>query len=58
MAGFGWGDGPTAGAAQRAATVALHGDYFGCGTVILVSDTENGDGTWTAEVASVCQGFN
>lgn len=53
-----WGDGPTALAAQHAATRALHGDYFGCGEVYLVSDTENGDGTWTAEVSSVCQGFN
>jgi|ERR1700722_7004820 len=55
---FDWGQGPTAAAAQRAATKALHGDYFGCGEVYLVSDTDNGDGTWTAEVSSVCEGFN
>ena len=53
-----WGDGPTALAAQHTATQALHGDYYGCGTVYLVSDTSNGDGTWTAEVSSVCQGYN
>jgi hypothetical protein len=53
-----WGDGATAAAAQQAATQALHGDYFGCEEVYLVSDTDNGDGTWTAEVSSVCRGYN
>lgn len=52
------GEGPTAAAAQRNATQQLHDDFFGCGPVSLVSDTQQPDGTWFAEVSAVCQGSN
>jgi hypothetical protein len=49
-------DGATAVAAQRHATQQLHDDFFGCGPVSLLSDTQLPDGTWYAEVSAVCQG--
>lgn len=52
------GTGPTAQAAQHAATLALHGDFSGCTNIGLVYDTQNPDGTWTAEVAGTCTGYN
>ena len=45
-------------AAQRAATQALYGDYFGCIDITLVYDTQNPDGTWSAEVSAIREGFN
>ncbi len=50
------GEGTTAALAQRHATQQLHDDFFGCGPVSLVSDTQLPDGTWFAEVSAVCQG--
>jgi hypothetical protein len=58
VGGEGFGTGATALAAEHAADAALHGDYFGCTQPVLVYDTQNPDGTWSAEVAAVCQGFN
>jgi hypothetical protein len=58
IAAYDYGTGPTAQAAQHAATVALHGDYFGCNTPTLVYDDQLPDGTWTAEVAAACEGYN
>jgi O-glycosyl hydrolase len=55
VGGFGYGTGATALAAEHAADEALHGDYFGCSTPVLVYDTENPDGTWSAEVSAVCK---
>jgi len=52
------GTGATALAAERAADLVLHGNYFGCGTLFLASDVQNADGTWSAEVTAVCKGFN
>jgi hypothetical protein len=53
-----WGTGPTAAAAESAAIHFLHDDYNGCGQIALLSDTQNSDGTWTAEISAVCRGFN
>lgn len=52
-----YGTGPTAAAAEHAAIVALHGDYSGCNTPVLVYDTLV-NGTWFAEVAAACTGDN
>jgi len=45
-------------AAEGAAKRALHGDYSGCTTPVLVSDVSIGGGQWEAEVAAVCTGYN
>jgi|HubBroStandDraft_1064217.scaffolds.fasta_scaffold07267_7 hypothetical protein len=50
------GEGATAKAAQRNATQQLLQDFYGCGPVSLVSDAQQPDGTWLAEVSAVCQG--
>ncbi len=52
------GYGATASAAQHDATQTLHGDYYGCGTVYLVFDNQQSDGSWWAEVEAACQGYN
>lgn len=56
VAGFGYGTGPTALAAKQAADTAMRDDYFGCGVPILLYDTQNADGTWSAEVTANCKG--
>jgi hypothetical protein len=58
VGGEGYGTGTTALNAEHAADRALHGDYYGCNTPTLVYDTQNPDGTWSAEVAAVCEGYN
>ena len=58
VGGEGYGTGATALAAQHAATRALNGDFSGCNQPTLVYDTQNPDGTWSAEVTAVCQGRN
>jgi hypothetical protein len=56
IGGEGFGTGPTALAAEHAAWLDLHGNYSGCTPPFLAYDTQNPDGTWSAEVTAVCTG--
>jgi len=58
IGGVGFGTGPTALTAEHAAWLDLHGNYSGCTSPFLVYDTQNPDGTWSAEVTAVCTGRN
>jgi hypothetical protein len=49
------GFGATAAQAQFNATVQLHDDYYGCGPVFLISDVQQSDGTWYAQVTAACE---
>src|ERR1700735_4512750 len=53
--GVGDGTGATALAAKQDAIKVLHGDYSGCDTPFLKYDTQNPDGTWSAEVTATCE---
>jgi hypothetical protein len=44
-------------AALVGAKAALRGDFYGCGTITLLSDGQNPDGTWTAFVQAQCEGI-
>lgn len=55
--GHGFGVGPTADDARFAAVDSLNSDYFGCKNIILISDVQQADGSWSAEVGAPCQGF-
>jgi hypothetical protein len=48
------GNGPTAVDAQNAAINNMEGDYVVASRISLVSDVQNADGTWTAEVIATC----
>ena len=54
---YDYGEGATASAAQQNAVSNLHGDYYGCTTPYLVSDNQQPDGTWYAEVEASCKGY-
>jgi len=56
--GVGDGTGATALAAKQDAIKVLHGDYSGCDTPFLKYDTQNPDGTWSAEVTATCEYAN
>jgi hypothetical protein len=51
------GNGPTAIAAQDAAINNMEGDYVVASSISLVSDVQNANGTWTAEVIATCTAF-
>ena len=51
------GTGATSFAALVGAKAALHGDFYGCGPVTVLSDAQNADGTWTAYVQAGCEGI-
>jgi hypothetical protein len=56
VTGIEYGTGPTAAAAKMAATAMLHNDYIMCTLpVVVVYDTQNPDGTWSAEIAANCK---
>jgi hypothetical protein len=55
--GFGFGVGSTADQARFAAVNSLNSDYFGCRNIVLISDVQQADGSWAAEVGAPCQGF-
>jgi hypothetical protein len=56
ITGFGSGVGSTADQARFAATIQLNDDYFGCKNIVLISDVQQSDGSWDAEVTATCQG--
>jgi len=55
--GHGFGTGATADDASFAARIQLIDDYYGCRNFILISDVQQADGSWAAEVGATCQGF-
>lgn len=55
VVGYGFGTGPTAQAARKAALEDLDGDWRGCQPAILVYDVEGTDGEWSAELEANCQ---
>jgi hypothetical protein len=58
MTGYGDGYGATPAAAEQAAVVDLHGNYWGCGQWVLDFDTQLPSGTWWAEVSAGCARVN
>jgi hypothetical protein len=52
------GSGPTLSAAEFAAREQLNADYGPCSGIVLVSDSQLANGTWTAEVAGNCTAFH
>jgi hypothetical protein len=51
------GYGATLAAAEQSARAQLLGDYYGCGTVYLISDKQLADGTWSATMGANCSGL-
>ncbi|HEX6523988.1 MAG TPA: hypothetical protein VF070_28905 [Streptosporangiaceae bacterium] len=57
FAAYETGYGPTEQAAEQAADFQMAGDYYGCSGSSLVSDGQEADGTWWAEVTADCTGW-
>ena len=42
--------------AYAAAKGVRNVDFYGCGAAIILSETQNPDGTWTVDIESTCEG--
>jgi hypothetical protein len=51
-------NGATLAAAQSAARQQLNGDFGPCSGFVLITDGQNADGTWWAEVGATCTAFH
>jgi hypothetical protein len=54
IVGYETGYGATLAAAEQSARHQMLGDYYGCGTLYLVSDQQLADGTWSATMDANC----